>query len=106
MDPFKILMLVPIAVLSVTTACVGMGPANGPVTGAQSTASSGPNSCSVGQESCMGSCVDTINYMNDSANCGRCENHCAISETCTGGFCTCVPAIRNAWERASARSAC
>ena len=45
--------------------------------------------CPVGEEWCGGRCVNTINFMNDSSNCGRCGNHCSMSETCTGGFCGC-----------------
>lgn len=60
---------------------------------------SSPTSCSVGQEWCMGDCVDTIQYMNDSANCGRCGNRCSISETCTGGFCSCAPGYESCMGR-------
>ena len=60
---------------------------------------SGPTSCSVGQEWCMGDCVDTIKFMNDSANCGRCGNRCSISETCTGGFCSCAPGYESCMGR-------
>lgn len=35
--------------------------------------------------------MDTIAFVNDSANCGRCGNQCSFSETCTGGFCSCRP---------------
>jgi len=35
--------------------------------------------------------VDTITFVNDSQNCGRCGNLCSYSETCTGGFCGCPP---------------
>ncbi len=51
----------------------------------------GPASCSAGQEWCEGRCVDTITFVNDSGNCGRCGNHCSFSETCNGGFCGCAP---------------
>jgi len=64
-----------------------------------STSQSGPTSCSVGQDWCMGSCIDTIKYMNDSSNCGRCGNHCSFSETCTGGFCTCGPGYESCMGR-------
>jgi hypothetical protein len=52
---------------------------------------SGPASCSVGREWCGVSCVDTISYVNDHENCGRCGNRCSIFEACTGGFCSCAP---------------
>ena len=51
----------------------------------------GPSSCTIGQEWCQGSCVDSISFVNDNANCGRCGNCCSYSETCTGGFCQCSP---------------
>lgn len=35
--------------------------------------------------------MDTIAFMNDSQNCGRCGNHCSISEACSGGSCSCAP---------------
>ena len=50
-----------------------------------------PYHCPVGQEWCNGSCWDTASFLNDSNNCGRCGNHCSVSETCTGGSCTCGP---------------
>lgn len=46
--------------------------------------------CPTGQEWCGARCVDTISFVNDSNNCGRCGNHCSFSETCTGGSCTCA----------------
>jgi hypothetical protein len=58
--------------------------ANGPVF-------SGPASCTAGQEWCQGRCADTISFVNDSSNCGRCGNQCSFGETCTGGFCSCGP---------------
>ncbi len=51
----------------------------------------GPASCSLGQDWCQGRCVDTITFVTDSANCGRCGNQCAFSETCNAGFCDCAP---------------
>lgn len=63
-----------------------------PPTSAQGAPSStGPGSCTAGQDWCNGQCVDSFSYVNDSANCGRCGNRCSISETCTGGSCTCGP---------------
>lgn len=56
-----------------------------------SSPATGPASCSAGQEWCNGQCVDTISFVNDSANCGRCGNQCSFSETCTGGSCSCGP---------------
>ena len=56
-----------------------------------STPSIGPASCSIGQEWCQGRCIDTITYVTDSQNCGRCGNQCSPSETCSGGFCVCAP---------------
>ncbi len=47
--------------------------------------------CGPGQESCRGSCVDTITFMNDSNNCGRCGNSCSVGEVCTAGSCSCAP---------------
>jgi hypothetical protein len=58
---------------------------------AATTTTKGPFDCSAGQEWCNGSCVDTITFINDSSNCGRCGNRCSFSETCTGGSCTCGP---------------
>lgn len=67
------------------------GPGNNPPIGFPgSTPATGPSSCSAGQEWCMGSCKDTIDFMNDSSNCGRCGNSCSINESCTGGFCGCA----------------
>ena len=47
--------------------------------------------CAPGQESCRGSCVDTITFMNDPNNCGRCGNSCSVGEVCTAGSCSCAP---------------
>jgi hypothetical protein len=49
-----------------------------------------PGNCRTGQDWCGGTCVDTISFMNDSFNCGRCGNRCGFSEACTGGFCGCA----------------
>lgn len=51
----------------------------------------GPASCSAGQEWCQGQCKDSISFVSDSSNCGRCGNQCSFNETCTGGFCSCGP---------------
>ena len=51
----------------------------------------GPASCSISQDWCQGSCVESSTFLNDSSNCGRCGNHCAFDETCTGGTCSCSP---------------
>jgi hypothetical protein len=51
----------------------------------------GPASCSAGQEWCQAQCVDTISFVSDSSNCGRCGNRCSFSESCTGGSCSCAP---------------
>ncbi len=55
------------------------------------TTSKAPWDCPTGQEWCGARCVDTISFVNDSSNCGRCGNRCSFSETCTGGSCTCGP---------------
>lgn len=66
------------------------GPGNNPPIGFPgSTPATGPSSCSVGEEWCMGSCKSTIDFMNDDNNCGRCGNSCRIGESCTGGSCGC-----------------
>src|SRR5215470_16421243 len=78
----------------VLASCVHNGPWPGsptPPSPPPPSTGQGPTSCSLGQDWCMGRCVDTISYTNDSSNCGRCGNHCSFSETCTGGFCTCGP---------------
>ena len=41
----------------------------------------GPTACSATQEWCQGRCVGSITFVNDTNNCGRCGNHCSISET-------------------------
>jgi hypothetical protein len=51
----------------------------------------GPASCTAGQEWCEGQCKDSIDFISDSSNCGRCGNQCSFSETCTGGSCVCAP---------------
>ena len=51
----------------------------------------GAGSCAAGEAWCQGRCVDTITFVNDRQNCGRCGNQCSFSETCTGGFCGCAP---------------
>jgi hypothetical protein len=43
-------------------------------------------SCTVGEETCSNSCVDTSS---NSANCGACGNLCAEGATCTDGACLC-----------------
>lgn len=50
-----------------------------------------PFNCPAGQEWCEGRCVQTIDLISDSANCGRCGNRCVVSETCRGGLCVCGP---------------
>ena len=50
-----------------------------------------PTACSAAQEWCQGRCVDSITFVNDTNNCGRCGNRCSFSETCRGGFCACGP---------------
>jgi hypothetical protein len=82
-------------------ACIHNGPTLPPPTppapsGGQT---SGPTSCSAGQEWCMGRCIDSISFVNDSANCGRCGNRCSFSETCTGGFCSCGPGYESCMGR-------
>ena len=59
----------------------------------------GSASCSVGQEWCHGRCVDTITFVDDSQNCGRCGNICGISESCTGGFCGCAAGFEKCMGR-------
>jgi len=67
------------------------GPGNNPPIGFPgSTPTSGPSSCSAGEELCMGSCKSTIDFMSDDNNCGRCGNSCRIGESCTGGSCGCA----------------
>ena len=66
-------------------------PAISPPSRTPPNTSKAPWECPTGQEWCGGSCVDTIRFVNDSSNCGRCGNHCFLSETCTGGSCTCGP---------------
>ena len=75
--------------ISLLAACITQK--NPPSTPPSNTPGIGPGSCSVGQEWCQGRCLDTITFVNDSQNCGRCGNHCSFSETCTGGFCSCSP---------------
>lgn len=68
------------------------GPGNNPPIGFPgNTPATGPSSCSAGEEWCMGSCKSTIDFMNDSSNCGRCGNSCSFNESCTGGSCSCAP---------------
>jgi len=55
------------------------------------TGSTPPSNCGVGEEWCGGRCVSTATFLYDAANCGRCNNHCSMSETCTGGSCACAP---------------
>jgi hypothetical protein len=63
-------------------------PANEPPIGFPGgTPSSGPGSCSAGQEWCQGSCKSPIDFTSDDNNCGRCGNSCSIGESCTGGMC-------------------
>jgi len=71
----------------------GMPSKSPPVQAVAPPPSANPNiaGCSARQESCHGSCVDTITFMNDSNNCGRCGNICSVGETCTGGSCSCGP---------------
>ena len=59
----------------------------------------GPTACSATQEWCQGRCVDSITFVNDTNNCGRCGNHCSISETCRGGFCACAPGYETCMGR-------
>ena len=84
--PLLLALLLLVACLRNSTAG---SPPNPPAPSSGQT--SGPASCSLGQEWCMGRCVDTISFVSDSSNCGRCGNQCSFSETCTGGFCTCGP---------------
>ena len=68
------------------------GPGNNPPIGFPgSTPTSGPSSCSPGEEWCMGSCKSNIDFISDNNNCGRCGNSCSIGESCTGGSCSCAP---------------
>lgn len=68
------------------------GPGNNPPIGFPGSApATRPGSCPAGKDWCMGSCKDTIDFMNDSSNCGRCGNSCSINESCTGGSCSCAP---------------
>jgi hypothetical protein len=53
--------------------------------------STGPASCSAGQEWCKGQCVASSAFINDDSNCGRCGNSCSINESCSGGSCGCAP---------------
>jgi len=64
-----------------------------------STPGIGPTACSATQEWCQGRCVDSITFVNDTNNCGRCGNHCSFSETCRGGFCACGPGYENCMGR-------
>ncbi len=50
-----------------------------------------PGDCVTGQQWCGGRCMDTIAFVSDAANCGRCGNRCSFSEQCTGGSCMCGP---------------
>ena len=78
--------------LAIVVASGCINPKNLPPTNPPSNPPSiGPTSCSAGQEWCGGSCVDTITFVNDDQNCGRCGNRCSFSEKCTGGFCDCAP---------------
>jgi hypothetical protein len=65
----------------------------------------GPGSCSAGQEWCQGQCVDSISFVNDSANCGRCGNRCSFNESCTGGFCGCAPGYESCMGQCISSSA-
>jgi hypothetical protein len=56
-----------------------------------------PFNCPAGQEWCEGRCVQTIDLISDSANCGRCGNRCAISETCRGAPVSVAPGTPPAW---------
>ena len=66
------------------------GPGNNPPINFPGDPSSGPGSCSAGQEWCMGSCRSSIDFTSDDNNCGRCGNSCRIGESCTGGSCSCA----------------
>ena len=59
----------------------------------------GPTACSASQEWCQGRCVDSITFVNDTNNCGRCGNRCSFSETCRGGFCACAPGYEQCMGR-------
>jgi len=50
----------------------------------------GPFNCPLGEEFCNGRCVNTLSYMNDDNNCGRCGNSCSAGQSCRGGFCSCA----------------
>lgn len=58
-----------------------------------------PWNCGAGEEWCGGRCVNTNTFLYDAANCGRCNNHCSMSETCTGGSCTCAPGFTTCMGR-------
>ena|SRR5215468_1441091 len=96
-------LLAPVASLLVALTLVACGhillPPPTPTPPPPSGRQSGPTSCSAGQEWCMGDCIDTIQFMHDSSNCGRCGNRCSISETCTGGFCSCAPGYESCMGR-------
>lgn len=47
-------------------------------------------SCAPGEEWCLGTCRSTVDFLNDSNNCGRCGNSCSAMETCSAGSCTCA----------------
>jgi len=70
--------------------CIG-NPTTAPNAVPTPPATTGPASCSAGQDWCHGSCVDTITFVNDNDNCGRCGNRCSYNQQCTGGFCQCGP---------------
>jgi len=72
---------------------------------AASSPTAGPGSCSAGQDYCQGQCVDSISFINDSANCGRCGNRCAFNESCTGGFCGCAPGYESCMGQCVSSSA-
>ena len=64
------------------------GPGNNPPVGFPGSApTTGPSSCSAGEQWCMGSCKSMIDFTSDDNNCGRCGNSCSIGESCTGGMC-------------------
>jgi hypothetical protein len=66
------------------------GPGKNPPIGFPGAGSSGPASCTAGQEWCQGECKDSSAFINDDNNCGRCGNSCGIGESCTGGSCSCA----------------
>jgi hypothetical protein len=66
------------------------GVGNTPPTFPGTATGNGPASCSAGQEWCMGQCQDSIAFISDDNNCGRCGNSCSIGESCTGGSCSCA----------------